>query len=170
MTLEQFKYEVLPLKDKLYRYALSRVYDVELAKDVTQDVLLKLWEQKDRLNNIKNIEAWAIRCTRNLSIDIHRSTRKKTGEIEEAAHLSSEAHLDQVLENDDLIQSIKQILESLPDKQKEIFRLKDLLGYSNAEIQEILFMNENQVKVYLFRARKKIKRSLLKMIQYGLDA
>ena len=48
-------------------------------------------------------------------------------------------------------------LERLPETQKSIILLRDIEGYSYSDIGEILNLSESQVKVYLFRARKKIK-------------
>ena len=170
MTLEQFKDQIIPIKNKLYRYAVSRVFDTELAKDIVQDVLVKLWEQRSQLTQVKNIEAWAIRCTRNLSIDRLKASGNKVLEIKEAYHLQSKTKLESRVENDDLINWVKTIIVLLPEKQREIFRLRELLGYSNAEICDILELDENQVKVNLFRARKKVKEALLKKVNYGLGA
>ena len=68
-----------------------------------------------------------------------------------------------------MVDYIKDLLQDLPEKQQEIFRLRELLGYSNAEIEEILALDRNQVKVNLFRARQKIKSKLLQLINYGLQ-
>lgn len=170
MKLSQFKDEILPLKDKLYRYALSRVYDPELAKDIVQEVFMKLWEDRKRLLGIKSKEAWAIRCTRNLSLDKQKAKANQQVNLDEVYQVSSSYRLEEVVADQDLIQWVKGICAHLPEKQREIFRLRELLGYSNAEIQEILELDENQVKVYLFRARRKIKEALLKKINYGLGA
>jgi len=61
------------------------------------------------------------------------------------------------------------LLKNLPTKQREIFQLRELAGYSNQEIQEILGLDAGQVKINLFRARRKIRESLKKLINYGLQ-
>lgn len=48
-------------------------------------------------------------------------------------------------------------MQKLPELQKSILLLRDLEGYNYKEIGEMLNLNESQVKVYLFRARKKVK-------------
>lgn len=170
MTAEQFNKTISPIRQKLYRYALSRVYDPELARDIVQEVLVKLWAQQDRLHSISNLEAWLITCIRNLSVDKLKSSHRQTKEIGAALHLKASSFPDKAAEDADLIQKVQLILEDLPEKQREIFRLRELMGYSNAEIQEILSMDENQVKVNLFRARQKVKLVLKKIISYGLES
>jgi RNA polymerase sigma-70 factor (ECF subfamily) len=57
-------------------------------------------------------------------------------------------------------QVINHIVGILPPLQKTIILLRDLEGYSYEEIGDILSLNPSQVKVYLFRARLKIKKQL----------
>ena len=69
MHLEYFKNEIFPLKDKLFRYAYSLLKDRAEAEDVVQEVFMRLWQKRDELINIKNIEAWNMTMTRNLTLD-----------------------------------------------------------------------------------------------------
>lgn len=168
MSTEQFKKDILPLQDKLYRYALSIVFDMELAKDIVQEVFLKVWAKRAQLLTIKNKEAWCIRITRNLAYDkLKLSHRKNVG-----LAFAESTHDDQlnpagIVENKDLMAAIYHSMKDLSAQQREIFRLRDLLGYSNKEIKAIMDLNDNQVKVNLFRARQKIKLKLGKLINYG---
>jgi len=170
MTKEQFTSVIFPLQQKLYRYALSIVYDTALAEDIVQEVFLKLWNKREGLAAIQNIEAWCIRLTRNAAYDKLKASSRKVEQLDSIAYsFVANSFPDREAENADLIQSIKDLLQDLPEKQQEIFRLRELLGYSNAEIEEILALDRNQVKVNLFRARQKIKSKLLQLINYGLQ-
>ena len=134
-----------------------------------QEVFLKLWDQRQQLDQIKQLEGWCIRLTRNKAYDKLRLHGNKTVELKLASGLATREEIpDKNTENKDLLEAIQAILQLLPEKQREIFRLKDLLGYSNAEIQEILDLNASQVKVNLFRARRKIKSKLILLENYGL--
>jgi RNA polymerase sigma-70 factor (ECF subfamily) len=57
----------------------------------------------------------------------------------------------------ELKEIIDMAMKKLPELHKSILLLRDLEGYNYKEIGEMLNLNESQVKVYLFRARKKIK-------------
>lgn len=171
MTPEQFKTDILPIKDRLYRYALSIVYDTELAKDIVQEVFLKLWNQRNNLSEVRNIEAWSMRITRNTSLDKLKSSNMKVLSLDKASYLDSGVEIpDTIVERTDLMSAIKKVLELLPEKQQEIFRLRDMMGYSNPEIGEMMSLKESDVKVNLFRARKKIKAELTKLVSYGLES
>src|ERR1044071_480273 len=83
MNLEAFQNRVLPTKNKLFRFALRFLGNEEEAKDVVQEVLIKVWNGRDQMNEVQNWEAWCMRITKNLSLDRIRSlSRRQTQSIE----------------------------------------------------------------------------------------
>ena len=170
MTREQFTTQVLSLQNKLFRYALSIVGERELARDIVQEVLMKLWAKRQELDQVKHLEAWCIRLTRNKSLDKLKLHANRVVELKQAdLKVNFDIGPDKITENQNLIDSVQAILHILPEKQREIFRLRDLLGYSNKEIEQIMKLDASQVKVNLFRARQKIRHKLNQLINYGLE-
>ncbi len=168
MDTEQFKKDILPFQNKLYRYALSIVLEIDLAKDIVQEVFLKVWTKRAELKDVVNKEAWCVRITRNLALDKLKAANRKNVDLKYAAnHFVGDANPATQLEEQDLTASIYEAMKDLSPQQKEIFRLRDLLGYSNKEIKELMDLKDSQVKVNLFRARQKIKAKLGKLINYG---
>ena len=168
MSTEQFKKDILPFQNKLYRYALSIVFDVELAKDIVQEVFLKVWTKRAELESVNNKEAWCVRITRNLAVDKLKAANRKNVDLTYAAnHFVGDANPAMQTEENDLIASIYVAMKDLSPQQKEIFRLRDLLGYTNKEVKELMDLKDSQVKVNLYRARQKIKAKLGKLINYG---
>jgi len=168
MSTEQFKKDILPFQNKLYKYALSIVFDVELAKDIVQEVFIKVWTKRGELHNINNKEAWCVRITRNLALDKLKAANRKNVDLTYAVnHFVGDANPAIQTEEKDLMASIYAAMKDLSPQQKEIFRLRDLLGYTNKEIKELLELSDSQVKVNLYRARQKIKAKLGKLINYG---
>jgi RNA polymerase sigma factor (sigma-70 family) len=170
MNLEAFQNSVLPVKNKLFRFALKFLRNEEEAKDVVQEVFIKVWNGREQMDEIQNVEAWCMRITRNLSLDRIRSiTRKQTEPIEESYHLRHDALTPH--ESAEVGESMKRIAEfisSLPEKQRQIIHLRDVEGYSYNEISEILELDMNQVKVNLFRARNAVREKLMKINAYGI--
>lgn len=170
MNIESFQNRVLPAKNKLFRFALKFLGNEEEAKDVVQEVFIRVWNGRDQMGEVQNWEAWCMRITRNLSLDRIRSlTRKNTQPIEEtfdvrhdalSPHESTEMH--------ESMQRISQFIALLPEKQRQIIHLRDVEGYSYNEICEILELDMNQVKVNLFRARNAVREKLTKINAYGL--
>ena len=168
MNTQIFKKDILPLQDKMYRYALSIVFDTEVAKDIIQEVFLKIWTKRDQLTSIKHKEAWCIRITRNLSLDKLKAANRRNVSLEFVSNeTTNDLSPSDEMETNDLLSAIHEAMKDLNNQQKEIFRLRDLMGYSNKEIKEILDLNDNQIKVNLYRARQRIKLKLGKLINYG---
>ena len=170
MMLEYFKAEVLPLKNKLFRFALSILGDEDMAKDIVQETMIKTWEKRMELNQIKNLEAWCMTMTRNFALDKLRSKHHKTRSLESSFDQEIiERSPYQLTEMNNTMEVIDEIVDSLPMKQKESFQLRDVEGFSYQEISEITGYNINDVKVNIFRARKTIKAILLKLNTHGLE-
>lgn len=170
MNLEAFENRVLPVKNKLFRFALKFLGNEEEAKDVVQEVLIRVWNGGEQLKEIQNWEAWCMRITKNLSLDRLRVlTRKQTQPIEESYHIRHEAPTpDTSTEANESMQKITEIIAALPEKQRQVIHLRDVEGYSYQEISEILEIDMNQVKVTLFRARNAVREKMIKIDAYGL--
>jgi len=169
MTVEEFKIKVIPVNSKLYQFARRLLNNKEEAEDVVQEIFLKLWKIRDHLENLNNIEAYAMRMTRNFCIDKLKKTKtvsletndfkKEIGNLETAP--------DSQLEIKETVEKVKRIINELPEQQKTIIELRDRDGYSLKEIGEIMKMNAVNVRVSLSRARKKVKEVLTNNYDYG---
>ena len=171
MSLEAFKTKVLPVKDKLYRFALKLVKSEPEAQDIVQEVLIKVWEKRNELDEVENMEAWCMRVTRNLSLDKLKSKHaSKTSGMEEDFEISQGEKVTpyRSTEMKDIMENIGNLISSLPDKQKQVIQLRDVEGFSYKEIGDIMEIDMNQVKVNLFRARKAVRENLLNINAYGL--
>ena len=169
MTQENFKKQILPIKNKLYRFSLRIVGNSLEAEDVVQEVFIKMWRSREDWYKYKNLEAWCMRLTKNLSIDKLRSKHQRVGVLAEGMDfVAKEALPDKKAELNDSIGQIRALMNGLPEKQKMVMQLRDLEGMSYQEISEQLEMTLSQVKVYLFRARKSIKSQLINRDSYGI--
>jgi RNA polymerase sigma-70 factor (ECF subfamily) len=170
MNSEMFETRVLPAKNKLFRFALGMLGSREEAQDVVQEVMVKVWNGREQMAAIENMEAWCMRITKNLSLDRLRSKqRKATDSIAEEVDL--QAQHPTPLERTEMGESMQRITElmvALPDKQRQVMHLRDIEGYSYNEICEILELDMSQVKVNLFRARNFVRERLVKINAYGL--
>jgi RNA polymerase sigma factor (sigma-70 family) len=170
MNLEAFQNRVLPAKNKLFRFALKFLGNEEEAKDVVQEVFIRVWNGREQMDQIQNWEAWCMRITRNLSLDRIRSiTRKNTQPIEASFHVHTEGlSPHESTEADESMKQIAELISGLPEKQRQVIHLRDVEGYSYNEICEILELDMSQVKVNLFRARNAVREKLMKINAYGL--
>ncbi len=170
MNLETFQSQVFPVKNKLFRFAFRLLGSSEEAKDVVQEVFIKVWNGREQLAEIENIEAWCMRITKNLSLDrLRQQNRRPTDSLEQGVHILNETL--SPYENTEISESMKRVGElmaGLPEKQRQVMHLRDIEGYTYNEISEILEIDMSQVKVNLFRARNSVREQLQKMNAYGL--
>ncbi len=159
--LQRFLHDILPLKDGLFRLALRITMSREEAEDIVQETLIKLWERREQWDTIESLEAYANTLCHNLSLDRLRRMDNQHESID--ALLTSPVAdqrptpLDDTISHDRL-QRVKQIINSLPDKQRACVQLRDIEGKSYRDIAYILNISEAQVKVNIFRARQTIRQ------------
>ena len=169
MLASEFKTTVLPLSDKLLRFASQMTKDEEQARDVIQDVFLKLWQKKESLEEIENMEAFAMRMTRNRCLDLYRTKRLIPTEDEKLQFSREESkNLQQEIEFSETAFIIKKLISQLPDLQRTIMHLRDIEQYEYEEIAKITDQNINTIRVNLSRARKKVRDELIKQQQYEI--
>jgi RNA polymerase sigma factor (sigma-70 family) len=169
MSPEEFKIQVFPLKNKLYRLALRLLGKVEEAEDSVQDALVKLWTKKDELENFDSVEAFAMIVTRNLCLDKIKSKSFQVERLQERS-LSQAGRHDpgELMESADMAGLIRKIVEDLPEQQKSILHMRDIEEMEFEQIAQVLDMNVNAVRVNLSRARKKVRDTVLKIQEYEL--
>ena len=164
-----FRNDILPLKDKLYRLALRITLDSAEAEDIVQDTMIKVWNQRERWNEIESMEAFCMTIARNLAIDRSQKTEAQNLELTpETQQMSGALQPDKKLEQDELLGLVRRLIDELPEKQRSIVQLRDVEEKSYKEIADILQLTEEQVKVTLFRARQKIKLRYNEIQNYGL--
>jgi RNA polymerase sigma-70 factor (family 1) len=170
MTTEQYEALFYKMRDKLYRYALRFVKESDVAEDVIQDVMFKLWQKRQEADGIENIEAWLMVLTRNRSLDILRKDKENMVNVDEAFGISDKAPIpDKIMEQNDLLKQLDICLDQLPEKQRQVFHLREIEQLSYDEIAQATGFNLDDVKVSLFRARKHLQRMLNKINIYGLN-
>jgi len=169
MNTEQYEALFHKMRDKLYRYAFRFVKDGEVAEDVVQDVMYKLWQKREEAEEIENLEAWLMVLTRNRSLDLLRKVKDNHVSMDEAYTVSDQAPVpDKILETADLMTLLQQCLNQLPEKQRSIFHLREIEQMTYEEISQMTGFNLDDVKVSLFRARKHIQRMVSKTNTFGL--
>jgi len=162
MTAEAFKENILPLNRKLLGFANRFMQDVDDAKDIVQEIYVKLWNMRVELEKYNSVEALAMRMTRNLCLD--KIKLKKTvplNGIERNEIVEESFNKEKQSEINLAYERAKNAIDKLDEPHKTIMQLRDVQGYDYEEIAQILNMNINTIRVNLSRARKKIREQLL---------
>lgn len=165
MELKQFKITVLPLRDKLLNYARRLTEDSSDAEDAVQEVMLKLWNQRHKLDEYRSVEAVAMTMTHHLCMDMWRSRRPDAIPLEQIQTTATTGTPERLLEEKDACKLMQEIINSLPTLQRMIIRMKDIEEYETEEIAEITGCNAEAICSNLSRARKKVRDIYLHAIQ-----
>lgn len=131
----------------------------EDAEDVTQEVFIKLWQHWQKIDHDK-LGAWLMRVAHNTVIDHVRKQRPQQANVDQYAEVE-----DQVVEQSDtdhmdqqrFKRQLQNAIKSLEDPFRSIVIMRDIQGMSYEEIQGSLELSASQVKVYLHRARRKLR-------------
>ena len=171
MQTEYFRNKILPLKNKVFRKALGITESVVEAENVVQDVMMRMWEKRENWPAIENIEVYCMVLTKNMALDVIKRSGHNNDSIDDENIQSIQSETKQPLEKTvqaDMYNWLWKLINSLPEKQREIIRLRDIEEMSYTEIAKEMRIPESQVKITLFRARKKIKEMYLQIDNYGL--
>lgn len=171
LKMVNFRDDVLPLKDKLYRLALRITLETREAEDIVQETLIRVWKKREEWDKIESIEAFSLTICRNLALDqiAKKEAQNKSldGTYDNTPDNTSFTPL-QSLALDDKRSWVMKLFNKLPEKQKSIMQLRDIEGMSYKEIAVTLGITEEQVKISLFRARQYIRTEFEKIDSYGL--
>ena len=153
MTRKEYNHIAKTVSGKLYSYLKKSLKDGEVADDLVQESYAKLWENHQNLK-VEQAEKWLFTTGYRLMLNWLRDN-KRISRIDDVKYDEPEQH-----SNYETREWIEKGLDALTKEQKRIILLRDMQGYSYKEIEEITNLKESQVKVYLFRARKKLKEIL----------
>jgi RNA polymerase sigma-70 factor (ECF subfamily) len=153
-------------RDRIFTFACYCLGNREEAEDVTQEVLLRLWHNWQRVEE-ERVVAWLIHVTRNACIDAIR--KRKTyrsfvaqdpeGEVTAIAR-SAEPGPGAAVEAADFRRHLERALREIAEPYRSIVILREVQDFKYEEISEALDMPLNTVKVYLHRGRRMLREQL----------
>jgi len=141
---------------------IGRAEDVE---DVAQEVFLRLYYSLDQLRTPEVFEPWLYRLTVNASYDYLRKQRRRNearmSDLTEQQVMMADAAAGGKISNEKERQKqVKELMESLlaaiPEQDRILLTLKEVEGLSLKELEKVYSVNENALKVRLFRARQRV--------------
>ena len=156
MTEKIFHRDYLSLAETLYRVARYLLESDSEAEDAVQELYLKLWETRGRLDEVRSPKAYSIQMLKNLCLNRIRKAKPLTF-TEKLPEPESGPPQDDVLDARLRLEQVLAGIKSLPDRQQEILLLRTVEGLSYSEIAQRTGMNSPTLRVLLARARKTLK-------------
>jgi RNA polymerase sigma-70 factor (ECF subfamily) len=159
-----FEALVRQVYDQVYRWALVQTGDADDADDVTQEVLFRMHTKLRSYQGRSQFMTWLYQVTRNAAYELGRRRttqlrfREKLGLME-----TDDTRVMNVQQQSDsaVVTAIRTLFERLPSRQRQIFDLADLQGFTPTEIGDMLGMNPVTVRANLCKARRAIRSQLI---------
>lgn len=151
----QFKQIIQQCHPQMYSFACYSLRSKEDAEDVLQEVFIRLWQHWQGIDQDK-LSAWLMRSTRNAVVDRIRSRKSAREDLQVALE---EAELEQppAREAERFDAALQRAIGELPEPFRSVIILRDIQGMSYLEVGHILDLSPSQVKVYLHRARRRLR-------------
>jgi len=147
--------------EKVYAVCYNNIKDVEIAKEMVQDIFKSLWERRAELE-LDNVERYLVRSAKLKAFEFirNKTTRQKIDEFNyQGCVNSSNCTEEQVLFNN-LKENVDLLVDTLPCQCKKVYKMSREDGLSNKEISEKLMISERAVEYHITRAMTTLKLKL----------
>ena len=131
---------ILPLTKNIYAYAQHILSNPTDAADITQEVMIKLWNTRRELKGVQNPRAWALK-------ELAQNEDYTSNPLQE-------------IEIKDTVSLLRQIIDTLPENQREVLILREIEELEFEEIEQITGLTANHIRVLLSRGRSKVKEMM----------
>jgi RNA polymerase sigma-70 factor (ECF subfamily) len=156
--------------DELYNYYYPRLYTFakrflkveDDINDILQDVFIKIWENRKNIKNVETFNAYIFTITKNTVISYFRE-KIKVADFESRVRemATTEGYLTETAaEYEDIKEKVDQLIEQLPEKRKQIFKLSREQGLSNKEIAGEMGISVKTVEDHIMHAIRFLKNNL----------
>ena len=167
MHLLEFERYVHQYQDRIFGFACYFLGSRDDAKDITQDVLIRLWHHRSEVD-AERLLPWLMRVTRNACIDYTRR-RKHTYEVNDKdldgwAEVGGGSPADD-LEEAEGVRMLEAAIEQMPEPYRSIVVLREIQHLKYEEISGAMDMPLNTVKVYIHRGRKMLREQLSEVLE-----
>ena len=151
--------------DKLYANALYLIKSPEAARDLTQEVFIKIWLKREKLSDVLLFEPWLYRVAKNVFID-HLRKQLVLDSLQEIESIedSDEQTPQRKLELNELIMQVNGAIASLPAQMQAAFRLSRFHGLTHEQIAQRMNISKVTSQNYIARSLVVIRKYLMQFL------
>ena len=161
---EAFRFLYERYFSKMVLFAESYLYDEEEAKDLVQDLFFYIWDHAKTLQVTTSLKAYLYTSLRNRCLNVLRDRKIRDEHNDKLFEAQLFSGTEDVVIDEDVQRRLREALDSLPDRCKEIILLKVVEGKKNREIAEQLDIAETTVKTQVQRAYRMLREKLVPIL------
>jgi RNA polymerase sigma-70 factor, ECF subfamily len=164
--------------EELFNYFYPRLYNFSKAflkleegiDDILQEVFIRIWQNRKKINNDETFNSYIFTITRNLLLNELRSrlNDQKTKEKILKKSVAEEFLLSEQIEYQELKEKINGMVTELPERQQEVFILSRVEGLSHREIAKKLDIAEKTVEYHISQSIAALKKKLKELGLLGM--
>lgn len=158
---------VLDYQQMVFSLAFRVLADEQAAKDICQEVFIKIWKSQDKYNSQYKLSTWIYKITYNTCYDYLRSSKNSSISLDVMNGFNAKDLIDSYIESPETKLDNKQLKElilkytaDLSPIQKLVFTLRDIEDLEVEEVCKITGMSAKNIKDNLYQARKNIKAKI----------
>lgn len=155
-----FEFLFISYYERLVAFIITYTNDKMMSEDIVQQVFVNLWNNREKLYDVKSPRSYLYAMTYNYFVDEVKRKHKMNKLLEK---IYEDALRDRIVESEEILEKrinkIKAVIETLPSKCAEIFKMNKVQGYRYKEIAEILGISLKTVENQMGIALKKIRRA-----------
>lgn len=164
MNAQEFKQRFMPFHRLLYRVAFHLTGNVQDAEDLLQDTYLKLWQKRDDLRDEAINQAYLVTLMRNLLRDQQRLKHiDSSAELRNELSPPNERSLEGQIAVRDEASQMKNLINQLPKRDKEIIRMHLMEERTYNEIEQDTGLSQGNIRIIVMRTKQKLKQQFIKL-------
>ncbi len=166
MTEQELTRQIIALRDPMFRFARTLLLRRDEAEDAVADVVARLLGKPERMTDCRDVRSFAMTAVRNRCYDLLRQRQAVIRRADALTVITEQTATDSV-ERWEARELVRQALAKLPHRQREALHLKEIEGFATKEIAAMFATDEAQVRVWLSRARCRLRTEVEKLMNHG---
>lgn len=143
-------------QDVLYPYILTYVYTRQDAQDILQTTFIKAWKSIAQFKQHSTLKTWLYTIARNESLTYLKKNKRYSAQ--DVTSLLQQEQAAGYFDGDDALVKLHAAINTLPQRQQEVFSLRYFHDMPYGEIAEILHLSKGALKASYHHARKKVEQ------------
>jgi len=148
---------------KLQRFVFTIVKTENDTEEIVQEVFVKLWENREKIKKYISFENYLFTIAYHTTVSLLRKRAKEVHYIEYVKSVQMEVEEftpDETFNRDEIHETLNLLIEKMPGRQQEVFRMKHFQNCSYKEIADHLNISVNTVENHIVKAHKFLKENL----------